>query len=263
MPRRPWPTDKEGNGPDHPGTVAREVILTMYFRNTCSIYVKFGKKKVKIPVNPEEPVIQRPTNHKKYEVLGLGEIVVPKKPSLKTVSWECFFPQDTGASYVNSGAREPEYYVDFFEKALEKEQVGRLVITRSGSYDTNMKCLVASFETKDRGGEPGDVYYSLELEEYRPYGPETLAVITAPAAADSPEVEISAQAPRAVETPVLRAGAQVMVNGEYCYDSQGSRPHGTAANLSTTVTRIVPGSPFPVHVGHYGWVREEQLQITG
>ena len=44
-----------------------------YMRNTCSIYLKFGKKKVKIPVNPEEPVIHRPTNHKKYEVLQPGK----------------------------------------------------------------------------------------------------------------------------------------------------------------------------------------------
>ncbi len=240
--------------------------MTMYLRNTCSIYVKFGKKKVKIPVNPEEPAMKRPTNHKKYDVLGLGEIVVPRKPALKTVSWESFFPWNTSGSYVNSGARDPEYYVRFFEKAQEKKQVGRLVITRSGSYDTNMKCLVSSFETKDRGGEPGDVYYSLEFTEYRPYGPETLAVISSPATpatVDSPVVETSAEASRAVETPVLRVGAQVVVNGEYCYDSQGSRPHGTAGNLSTTVTRIVSGSPYPVHVGHYGWVREEQLQIVG
>lgn len=237
-----------------------------YMRNTCSIYLKFGNKKVKIPVNPEEPVIHRPTNHKKYEVLELGEIVVPRKPSLKTVSWESFFPWDTSASYVNSGAREPGYYVELLEKAMEKKQTGRLVITRSGSYDTNMKCLVTSFETRDEGGEPGDVYYSLELEEYRPHGPQTVAVITspeAPATADTPSMNMSAETPRAVETPVLRVGAQVIVNGEYCYDSSGARPHGTANSLSTTITRIAGGNAYPVHVGHYGWVQESQLQIMG
>jgi hypothetical protein len=62
---------------------------------------------------------------------------------------------------------------------------------------------------------------------------------------------------------VLRVGASVVVNGEYCYDSTGSKPHGTANNLSTTVTRIVSGAAYPVHVGSYGWVAESQLQITG
>ena len=66
-----------------------------------------------------------------------------------------------------------------------------------------------------------------------------------------------------METPVLRVGATVVVNGEYCYDSYGGKPHGIANNISTTVTRIVTGNPYPVHVGSYGWVQESQLQITG
>jgi len=66
-----------------------------------------------------------------------------------------------------------------------------------------------------------------------------------------------------VETPVLRVGASVIVNGEYWYSSYGAAPHKTANNLSTTVTRIVSGNAYPVHVGNFGWVQESQLQITG
>ena len=75
--------------------------------------------------------------------------------------------------------------------------------------------------------------------------------------------EATTETARAVEAPVLREGAPVAVHGEYCYDSYGGRPHGTANNLSTTVTRIVSGNPYPIHVGSYGWVAESQLQITG
>ena len=39
-----------------------------------------------------------------------------------------------------------------------------MIITRSGVYDTNMKCIVSNFEVKDKGGEPKDIYYSLELK---------------------------------------------------------------------------------------------------
>ena len=48
-----------------------------------SIYLTFGKKKIRIPVNPEELEIQYPTGHKTYDVLGIGQVVVPKRPSLK------------------------------------------------------------------------------------------------------------------------------------------------------------------------------------
>lgn len=231
-----------------------------------SIYLVFRGKKVRIPVNPEELEIQYPTDHKTYDVLGLGQVVVPRKPSLKTVSWDGFFPGDQAAPYAGSGAKDPEYYVRWFEKALRGKWRCRLIIVRSGSYDTNMSCIVSDFQTKDKGGEPDDVYYSVELTEYRSYAPDMVEIITEETEAGgdgAAQAEASVETPREVETPVLRVGASVIINGEYCYDSYGSKPHGTASNLSTTVTRIVSGNPYPVHVGHYGWVQESQLQITG
>ncbi len=231
-------------------------------KNGCSIYLVFSGKKVKLPVNPEEIEIKHPTDHKTYDVIGVGEIVVPRKPSLKEVSWESFFSGDRSAVYVNSGAKAPSYYLKYFENALKKKQVCRLIITRSGVYDTNMKCIVSNFEVKDKGGEPKDIYYSLELKEYRSYAPKVVSILTTPAAGQA-TAEAATETERAVEAPVLRVGASVIVNGEYCYDSYGGRPHGTANNLSTTVTRIVSGNPYPVHVGSYGWVAEGQLQITG
>ena len=102
----------------------------------------------------------------------------------------------------------------------------------------------------------------MEFQEYRAYAPKTVTIITTPAAPAAP-AQAAAETPRPVETPVLRVGASVIVNGAYCYDSYGSKPHGTANNLNTTVTRIVSANPYPVHVGHYGWVKESQLQVTG
>ncbi len=231
-------------------------------KNKCSIFVVLGGRKIKIPVNPEKIQIQYPTDHKTYDILGTGQIVVPRKPALKTVSWEGFFPGGRNASYVNNGAKSPQYYVSSFEKALKKNQKGRLIISRSSMYDTNMRCIVSKFETDDKGGEPDDMYYSVELQEYKPYSPKTVAIITTPATPAEP-AQASVETPRPVETPVLRVGASVVVNGEYCYDSYGARPHGNANSLRTTVTRIASGNLYPVHVGHYGWVQEGQLQITG
>ena len=231
--------------------------------NGCSIYVVFGDRKVRIPVNPEELEIKYPTANKTYDVLGVGQVVVPGKPALRQISWEGFFPGDPDAPYVNRGARPPKDYVDAFERALKNKQQCRLIISRSGLYDTNMKCVVSNFETRDKGGEPEDIYYSLELLEYRSYTPRTITIMTAQTVSQEPVQAVTETAARPIETPILRVGASVTVNGPYCYDSYGARPHGTANNLSTTVTRIVSGNPYPIHVGSYGWVQESQLQITG
>lgn len=243
-------------------------------RNECSIFFRLQAQKVKIPVNPAEIKMQCPTDNQTYDILGIGEIVVPRKPSLKVVSWDSFFPEDLNAPYVNSGAKKPAFYVRCFERALREKQILRLIISRSGSFDTNMRCIVSDFETKDKGGEPGDIYYSLELQEYKSYAPSTLTIVTPPAQSEQTGVSgvaagmaqngasVAVETPRPVETPVLRVGATVIVNGVYCNDSYGSKPHGMANNITTVINRIVTGNPYPILVGHYGWVQESQLQIT-
>lgn len=232
----------------------------MRLKNTCSIYLVFGRK-LKIPVNPEEIEINIPSNNKEHEVLGVGTVVIPRKPGLKVVSWESFFPADRSEPYVNSGAKSPKAYVDAIEKAMKEKQIGRLIISRSGLYDTNMRCVVSDFTTNDQGGEPKDMYYSIELQEYRNYAPKTVVILSETASGES--AQAAAEEQRPVETPALRVGAPVIANGKYWYDSYGSKPFGTANNLSTTVTRIVEGNLYPVHVGHYGWLTADQLQIVG
>ena len=99
-------------------------------KNTASIYLKFGGK-LKLPVNPEEIKIKYPSNNKEYNVLGIGQIVVQKKPGLKEVSWDSFFPAGDNDPYTNGGIRAPETYVKAIEKAMKGKQVGRLIISRS------------------------------------------------------------------------------------------------------------------------------------
>ncbi len=229
-------------------------------KNTCSIYLVLGRK-LKIPVNPKEIEINLPSNNKEYEVLGVGTIVVPRKPGLKTVSWESFFPADRSEPYVNSGVALPEVYAKQIEKAMQNKQVGRLIISRSELYDMNMRCLISDFTTIDKGGEPRDMYYSIELQEYRDYTPKTVVIVSETASGET--VRAATEEERPVETPVLRVGAPVTANGKYWYDSYGSKPFGTANNLNSTITRIVEGNPYPIHIGHYGWLTADQLQIMG
>lgn len=232
-------------------------------KNTYSIYLKFGRK-FKIPVNPEKIEISYPTNNKTYDVLGIGEIVVPKKPKLKVVSWESFFPKFKDDPYTNSGAENPKAYIQKIEKAMKSKQIGRLIISRSDLYDTNMTCLISKFETTDNGGEPTDIYYSIELQEYKDYTPSAVSIVTTPPAGQTEQaIEVTESQERPVESQTMRVGATVIANGKYWYSSSGSKPFGTANNLNTTVTRIVEGAAYPIHIGTYGWVTADQLQITG
>lgn len=225
------------------------------------IYLKFGSR-VRIPVNPEELEISYPGSNKTYEVLNQGEIAVPKKPGLCEVTWEGYIPRYEEP--FSSGGVTPGGFCKAMLKAQKNKTVGRLIITRSGMFDTNIRCIINEFEVTDKGGEPNDIYYKIKLLEYRSYTPKTIT-ITQPAQtqADTQTVEATTTEERPVETPVLRVGATVIANGKYWNDSYGAKPFGTANNLQTTVTRIVSGNPYPIHIGHYGWLQESQLQIVG
>ena len=98
--------------------------------NTTAIYLRFGKK-LKIPVNPETIEIKYPSNDKEYDVLGVGKVTVQRRPGLKEVSWESFFPGDRSAPYVNTQSRKPGEYVKQIEKAMKNKQKGRLIISWS------------------------------------------------------------------------------------------------------------------------------------
>ena len=234
----------------------------MKVRSGTEIYLQFGSR-FRLPVNPDEIEISHPSDNKDYDVLGIGQIVVQRRPGLQEVTWECFFPSSTDDPYVNSGALDPETYVERIQRAMKQRIKGRLIITRSGLFDTNMRCIVSDFKTIDKGGEPGDIYYEITLREYRSYAPQTVQIVTTPPAGTEQAAQVTTEEQRPVETPVLRVGASVIANGKYWYDSYGSKPFGTANNLQTTVTRIVDGNPYPVHIGSYGWLSASQLQIVG
>ena len=159
--------------------------------------------------------------------------------------------------------------MELIEEAMENKEICDLVISRgdaSGSdmYDTNISALITKFETTDNGGEAGDVYYKISFKEYRDYGP---IKVTLPV----PETPVpTAAAPEAPERPVsahvLRVGAPVIANGTYFSSSYGDRPTGTANNLTTIVSRIIPDAsrPYPVLIGgNRGWIKADQLEVTG
>lgn len=129
-----------------------------------------------------------------------------------------------------------------------------------------MRCIIEEFTIKDKGGEPDDIYYSIKLREYRDYSAQsvTLTPMSESERLDTgvDTAQATATSERPIETPVLRVGAQVIVNGPLCYDSAGNPPWQAASGLSATVARIESGGAYPIYVGS-GWVQESELQIVG
>lgn len=238
-------------------------------KNQYKFYVDTGSDTIEFPVNPKEYTISYPTAHSTYNVLNTGEIVVPRLPSLMMVSWESYFPGDSGDSLA-MGRRwsEPGNYVEEIKDAMDRKEICDLVISRydmdgSRMHDTNISAIITNFETTEKGGETGDVYYKIEFKEYRNYGPRKITLQTIPV---SP-IPLSEQ-PReqSAGAPTLCVGAKVIANGTYYDSSYGDKPARQVNNFTTVVSRIIPepSRPYPILIGgNKGWIKAEQLQVIG
>lgn len=179
---------------------------------------------ITLPVNPLEVSTTFGADNTNYNVVGVGEVIVPRTPKLATISFESFFPK-TGIfqTYVNEESwYEPKDYVSFFRELQTNRVVFKLVVCRADgfdqTFDTNFSAILNDFTIIDKGGEPGDVYYSMSVSEWRNFLPEVLEVkVNGEEDADGNTVTKRQLVPikqRVTPTIPMSVGQQVEVTGK-------------------------------------------------
>ena len=146
-----------------------------------SVYFKYGSKKYKLPVNPEEIKRSRNLNVEAYQVLGAGQVSIPSYCELEEYSFEAEFPSQD-YHYMNSGARaDADYYEKMFRKAQKNLKPIRFIASNDITDDISVMVLVKSVESVEKAGEEGDKYLTIKLQEYKAPGKRYVAVQTATA----------------------------------------------------------------------------------
>lgn len=250
-----------------------------------------GYPQFELPVLPQEVNISYPANPTQYDVEGLGEIIIPRKVKLRTFTIESFFPRDgVYQAVVNTSEwYTPDWYVTFFRQMQVTGIPFEITISRgtdellssNGSAEqqvyssTVMQVVVLDFSVTDKGGEPGDVYYSISFSEYKDASPKTLAEI---AEEDyDTQGEITRQAlvemrTRAPQDGIVTEGTVVEINGRVYQsedenESAWNRSRNVVANVSATVSRVLPpGVMRTMHgifVAGLGWVDRADCKIKG
>ena len=200
--------------------------------NNFGLFFTRDSTVIRLPVNPEKLPVARETDNGKYNVLGIGPIMVPRTPEQREVTISSFVPGRPFSGVLTSGAfQPPEVYLQFFESAMNDRVP--ILYTPVRYYengepfltgDTGFQVLVTQFQTEERGGETGDFYYDLTLTEYRDYSPQTMQA-RGEAAAGSP-VTVTAGPAREIPQGQLYAGCTCIANGPWYYTSYGDEPHG-------------------------------------
>lgn len=211
-------------------------------RNDYGLFFTYNNLIVRLPVNPAELPESKESDYGEYNVLGLGPITIPRTPKQKEITISSYFPGIATRDVLTvNGFQPPEFYIQFFEAAMNEKRILTYTPVRymeDGTpfytQDAGWKCLVLSFNKAEKGGETGDFYYDLLIREYRDYSPERVTLTPT-----STKAAIMASAPtREVPNDVFVRGDQVIANGEAHITPSKTSPSKPVSNVSGRIGRI-------------------------
>ena len=128
------------------------------------IWIKTKDKAIRLPVMPSEFERVIGANYETNNVIGLGDIATFSGNGLAQLSLSSFFPNQEYSFNAYSDVPKPYEFVKYFKEWKNKGVVVRVVLTGT---DINQQMYITNFSYGEKDGT-GDVYYTVDLVEYRP-----------------------------------------------------------------------------------------------
>ena len=128
------------------------------------IWFKTKDKAVRLPVVPSEFERVIDANYETNNVIGLGDIATFSGNGLAQLSLSSFFPNQEYSFNEYSNVPKPYEFVKYFKEWKNKSTVVRVIMTGT---DINQQMYITNFSYGEKDGT-GDVYYTVDLVEYRP-----------------------------------------------------------------------------------------------
>lgn len=230
------------------------------------IFIEYDGRVVQIPVNPPSFDVSSSGNNATTEIIALGEIVIPKKKKLSSISWESFFPYQSWHPAVRTKGdfKSADFYLEFLDKIREDCKPCHLTVSGIG-FDEDV--VIESFDYKHQAGDHEDTYYTIKLTRYQPYGVAILSKTDLESGKTSMTGTTSPQASTTVKAKEITIGCDVIVNGQVHYTSYGDKPGKTFTNYKGKVNLINKKGSHPYHVttpsgGWLGWVSKESVVLA-
>jgi hypothetical protein len=246
---------------------------------------------IELPVNPQDVTITYPANPTNYDVEGVGDVVIPRIPKLANVTFDSFFPREavfiTGAN--SDSWYSPEWYVNFFRNLQLSREPFELTIVRGSDiyyegdsvfpthqqyFDTVFdKAVLLDLSISDKGGEPGDVYYSMTISEYRDASPKTMAELAEEKIENGEVVEqkLVPVVNRPPQRGAIVPDRAVEVSGEVYEQPEDTKQQWSlsrqqANRIDRVVTRVLPpsvsGKLHSVYIDGLGWVDQNNCRLN-
>ncbi|WP_046214786.1 LysM peptidoglycan-binding domain-containing protein [Paenibacillus wulumuqiensis] len=130
------------------------------------LWFKFnnGKEVLWLPVNPEAISVTTTHGFQDVEVSNLGEYTVMGTNRLRSYSFSSFFPSYYDGSYCEHDRFDkPTEIASQIERWMRSGKPIRFIVTGTA---INLPVTIRNFEYEERGGDPGTLWYTIELKEY-------------------------------------------------------------------------------------------------
>lgn len=125
-----------------------------------------GAERLRLPVNPSVLSVRSPFGNTDIEISHFGEYTVIGERGAAELSFSSFFPLQYNESYCEySTFPPPEECVAIIERWRDQRRPLRFVVAGTRiNYAVTIRDFTYEVE---RAGNPGDIYYSLTMKEYR------------------------------------------------------------------------------------------------
>lgn len=127
------------------------------------IWLKTTEDKVMIPVLPSSFQVQSPQNNETVTTVNGKEVTLIGERGLRSISWSSFIPREKSRYLERKANYNGKPYAYLARIGKMKGKVITLVITGTS---INYQATIENLEYREEDGS-GDVYYSIELKEYK------------------------------------------------------------------------------------------------
>lgn len=161
-----------------------------------------GAEKLRLPVPPSVVSVTSPFSNTPVNIVNGGDFTIIGNRELKEYEFETFLPRDYNASYCDyADIPVPRTFVNWIERWRNTRKPIRFMIT--GTH-INTPVTIEEFNYDlERAGEPGDIYFSMRLKEYKFLTLGKKVTVTKPTK------------PQSVRPPVVNKGAAIKAGSTY------------------------------------------------
>ena len=125
------------------------------------IYLSVNNREqvIRLPVLPPEFTVSKPHSNEVFETVTSGQLKLIGRPSLKSISWDSFFPV-RDYPFLRDRSYKAFGYLYVIDTWIQQKLPIRLIITDT---PINMACCVDDFSYTIK--KDGDMNYSITLGE--------------------------------------------------------------------------------------------------